>query len=184
MFRIFGNGTILFSVYAVSFRRGLVAVAVILAVPTLIHHNRILAAHPDAFTIVNIVLTFAFDLFIVVAIFRRIFTQARANTETIFGALCIYLLIGFGFASIYEMLALVQAHAFYLEPALNLHLIPDRLDFIYYSFTTMTCLGSNNMTAVSAQARSVTAIESLLGVLYVAVLIARLMSAYRPSKVE
>ena len=42
----------------------------------------------------------------------------------------------------------------------------------------MTSLGVTGITPVSAQARSVTILEAILGVLYLAVLIARLMVGY------
>ena len=53
----------------------------------------------------------------------------------------------------------------------------NRFDLIYYSFGTMTCLGANGIAAVSNQARSLSLIEAILGVLYLAVLISRLVGA-------
>ena len=114
-------------------------------------------------------------------IFRHVFAKEQSNSETIFGALCIYLLVGFSFASAYGMVATFQPNAFYLDPRTNLHIVPDRFDFIYYSFGTMTSLGAAGITPVSPQARSVSVLKAILGVLYLAVLIARLMGAYRPN---
>ena len=131
--------------------------------------------------VILLLFSFAFDLFIVVVIFRRVFTRDQPNSETIFGALCIYLLVGFSFASMYRMVATVQPNAFYLDPRINLHTAPERFDFIYYSFGTITALGAAGVTAVSGQARSLTVIETIIGILYLAVLIARLMGAYRPA---
>jgi hypothetical protein len=178
-FRVLGSVVIVLSVYAVSFRRSLVIIALLLAIPTV--WQRVLPTRADAslFSILNIVLSFVFDAFIVVVIFRRVFARDQPNSETIFGALCIYLLVGFSFASIYGMLATVQPNAFYLDPRINLHAVPDRFDFIYYSFGTITALGAAGITAVSGEARSVTVIEAIIGILYLAVLIARLMGAYR-----
>jgi uncharacterized membrane protein len=76
------------------------------------------------------------------------------------------------------MVAAIQPKAFYLDPQTNLHAVPNRFDFIYYSFATMVSLGAGGITAVSAPARSLSVIEAIIGVLYLAVLIARLMSAY------
>ena len=114
-----------------------------------------------------------------VSIFRRVFSHVRITSETIFGALCIYLLNGMSFASIYGLVSDLQPHAFRLDPALNLHTIPDRFDFIYYSFGMMTQLGAAGIAAVTDQARSVSVIEAILGQLYLAVLISRLVGAYR-----
>ncbi len=117
---------------------------------------------------------------IVVIIFRHVLAEQAPTSETIFGALCIYLLVGFTFAGVYGLVAAVQPNAFYLDPRANLHTVPDRFDLIYYSFATMTSLGAAGITPVSPQARSFSILEAILGVLYLAVLIAGLIGAYRP----
>lgn len=178
-FRVVGGAGILIAVYAIRLRRTLLLVALLLAVPALFERMLLRQPHPGFLSILNIVLSFAFDVFIVVVIFRRVFTNDQPNSETVFGALCIYQLVGFTFASIYGMVAAIQPKGFYLDPLTNLHSIPDRFDFIYYSFATMTSLGAAGITPVSAPARSLSVIEAILGVLYLAVLIARLMDAYR-----
>ena len=105
-------------------------------------------------------------------------SPGQPNSETIFGALSIYLLIGFAFASVYGVVDLLQPHAFYLNLLTNIHGRPDRLDFIYFSFATMTSLGAAGITPVSGEARRVSVIEAVVGVLYLAVLISRLVGAY------
>jgi hypothetical protein len=40
------------------------------------------------------------------------------------------------------MVAAIQPKAFYLDPLTNVHAIPNRFDFTYYSFATMTSLGA------------------------------------------
>ena len=82
------------------------------------------------------------------------------------------------------MLATFQPNAFYLDPHTNLHATPDHFDFVYYSFGTMTSLGAAGITPVSGQARSITIVEAILGVLYLAVLITRLMGTYRNNSTD
>jgi hypothetical protein len=178
-FRVLGSAAILLAVYAAKLRRSALILVLLLAVPAVYQHIQLPKPSAVSFAIINMVLSFIFDLFVVVVIFRHVFSRDRANSETIFGALCIYLLVGFTFASIYGMVAFFQPNAFYLDPHLNPHLIPDRFDFIYYSFGTMTSLGAAGVVPVSAQARSVSILQAIIGVLYLAVLIARLMVAYR-----
>lgn len=178
VFRLLAVIITVLSVYAVSFHRTLVIIALALAIPDLIRRTEILQLDTSVFSILTTCLTFFFDAFIIVVIFRRVFVHGRANSETIFGALCIYLIVGFSFSSIYGLLALVQKHAFYLSAESNLRSVPNRFDFIYYSFGTMTSLGTPGITAVSDQARSISVMEAMLGLLYIAVLIARLMEGY------
>jgi hypothetical protein len=178
-FRVMGGLIVALSVYVVSFGRGLAIVAVLLAIPAMVQHVLIPGLTAGLFPIVNLVLSFTFDVWIVVSIFRRVFSNVRITSETIFGALCIYLLNGMSFASIYGLVSDLQRSAFFLDPAVNRHTIPDRFDFIYYSFGMMTQLGAAGITAVSDQARSISVIEAILGQLYLAVLISRLVASYR-----
>jgi Ion channel len=181
-FRIFASAAILLSIYAAKLRRSLLFLALALAIPAILQRILVPLANPSVLSISNMVLSFAFDIFVVVVIFRHVFSKDEANSEAVFGALCIYLLVGFSFSSVYGMLARVQPNSFYLDPHTNLHLIPDRFDFIYYSFGTMTSLGATGIAPVSAEARAVTILEAILGVLYLAVLIARLMLGYTRQK--
>ena len=179
VFRLVGSVGILLTVYAINLRRTLLLCALLLAIPALLQKLRIFRHEAGALSILTIVLSFAFDVFVVVMIFRRVFTSERPSSETIFGAICIYLLAGFSFASIYGMIASLQPKAFYLDPMINSHALPTRFDFVYFSFATMTSVGAAGISAVSDQARSISIIEATLGVLYLAVLIARLIAAYK-----
>jgi hypothetical protein len=180
IFRFFGGAGMLFAVYAINLRRTLLFFVLLLAIPAEWHHIVQFRAEAGAVSILGIVLSFVFDTFIVVVIFRRVILEAQPNSETILGALCIYLLVGFSFASIFGMVAALEPRAFYLDPLVNAHAIPRRFDMVYYSFATMTSLGAVGITPVSDQARSLSVIEATIGVLYLAVLIARLVSGYRP----
>jgi len=178
-FRVIGSLTIVVSVYAANVHRSLLIFAVVLAIPALLERIVLPELNSHLFFIFNIVLTLVFDVVIVVIIFRHVLAAEQPTSETIFGALCLYLLVGFTFANVYGLLSAFQPNAFYLDPHTNLHAVPDRFDFIYYSFATMTSLGGAGITPVSAQARSFSILEAILGVLYLAVLIAGLIGTYR-----
>jgi ion channel len=179
VFRLLSCVIILLSIYAVSFRRSLVLFALVLSIPAMVERSQILRDHAGVLPVLNIALSFAFDIYIVVIIFRRVFGNEKPNAETVFGALCIYLLIGFSFASVYSWVARMQPHAFYLNPMTNVRTVPTRFDFIYYSFGSMTALGASGIIPISDQARSLSIIEAIIGVLYLAVLISRLMGTYK-----
>jgi len=179
-FRVIASFAVVVSVYAAKVHRGLLIFAVVLAIPALLERAVLPKVNAHSFSMFNIVLTLVFDVVIVVVIFRHVLAAEQPTSETIFGALCLYLLVGFTFASVYGMLVAFQPDAFYLDPRTNLHGVPDRFDFIYYSFCTMTSLGAAGITPVSSQARSFSILEAILGVLYLAVLIAGLIGAYRP----
>lgn len=179
-FRVIGSFAIVVSVYAANVHRSLLVFAIVLAIPALFERAVLPKVNAHSFSIFNIVLTLVFDVVIVVVIFRHVLAAEQPTSETIFGALCLYLLVGFSFASVYGLIAAFQPNAFYLDPLTNLHNVPDRFDLIYYSFCTMTSLGAAGITPVSSQVRSFSILEAILGVLYLAVLITGLIGAYRP----
>ena len=181
-FRILGALIIFLTVWAVTFSRGLLLLVIALAIPSILQHLFFHPHAPGTLPFVNRVLSIGFDLLIIGIISRHIFHTEKPDSETIFGALCIYLLLGFTFASIYSAIANRVGAAFYLTPTVNLHAVPDRFDFLYFSFGTLTELGTPGITAVAPLARSVSLLEAILGILYMAVLISRLINAYRATK--
>jgi Ion channel len=179
-FRVIGSFAIIVSVYAANVHRSVLVLAVVLAIPALFERILLPELNSHSFNMFNMALTLVFNVVIVVLIFRHVLAAEQPTSETIFGALCLYLLVGFSFASTYGLITAVQPNAFYLDARMNVHNIPDRFDLIYYSFATMTSLGAAGITPVSSQARSFSILESVLGVLYLAVLITGLIGAYRP----
>jgi voltage-gated potassium channel Kch len=55
---------------------------------------------------------------------------------------------------------------------------------IYFSFITLSTVGYGDITPLSRAARWLAAIEAMTGLLYVAVLIARLVSLYSNAKAD
>lgn len=61
---------------------------------------------------------------------------------------------------------------------MNLHTTIQYSDITYYSFGSMTSLGSAGIIPVTPQVRSLTVVEAILGLLYLAVLVSRLVGMY------
>jgi Ion channel len=170
------------SIYAVSFRRSTLIIALLFAIPVVFHRTVLSDSTGGKIALAGLMLGVAFDIFVVVVIFRRVFTTRDVTAQTIFGAVSIYLMVGYSFVRVYRFTVTLQPGAFYLDPVLNHHAIPDRSDLIFYSFATMTSLGAAGISPVTAQARSLSVIEAILGILYLGVLVSRLIAVYRPSE--
>jgi hypothetical protein len=80
----------------------------------------------------------------------------------------VYVLIGGAYALVYEIVDLASPGALSLPPERR-----NDFEYVYFSITTLTSVGSGNVVPVSAVARLMVMLESLTGQLYVAVLIAR-----------
>ena len=103
----------------------------------------------------------------------------KVTTNTISGALCFYLLLGVIWASLFTAMETLQPGSFLFEGE-SMSLRSDNLygDFIYYSFVTMTTLGYGDIAPSSHPARALSSLEAVMGQLYIAVLIARLVGLH------
>jgi hypothetical protein len=123
------------SVYAVSFRRMTWIVALIVAVPVSLHlipHGYEIPLAPSKLQLAGTILSIALDTFIIVVIFKRVFQTREVNADAIYGAVSIYLLVGFAFARVYGILVAFERGAFYLDPLLNRHSVATLSDLTYY----------------------------------------------------
>lgn len=119
--------------------------------------------------------------FVLVAgkIVGSIFRAQEINWDTICGAICGYLLLGVAWALVYSMMYAANPEAFQIDDAIQTQM--EQVDysrnvFIYYSFVTLTTVGYGDLTPLSMPARTLSWVEALTGQLYLAVLIAGLIS--------
>jgi hypothetical protein len=115
---------------------------------------------------------------VTVALLRYVLDYRVITTDKVFGAVAAYVLIALTFACLFSLLDLVQPNAFYISQANN----PDgKLSWpeaMYFSFTVLTSTGFGEITPVTDTARSLIIIEQVLGVMFVAFLVARLANLY------
>ena len=67
-----------------------------------------------------------------------------------------------------------QPGAFTINPANDIYWRVTWWDLLYFSFTTLTSTGYGEITPVTSHARSLVMLEQITGVMYVALLVARL----------
>ncbi len=163
------------AMYALSDHRKWWLFGLVLATPSLIHHLSHRPELTSRFDVFGLACSVVFDIFMTVFILYVIFGHETIRRETIFGALSGYLAIGFAFANLYRLMVRYQPASVYLDPVVNAHRIAQRADLIYYSFATMTCMGASGMVPANSYSRALTSFESVIGVMYLAVLVARLI---------
>ncbi len=122
----------------------------------------------------------AFHLWITALVFREVFGARRVGVDTLAGAACVYLLLGMAFAACFAWLETVSPGSFAIPEGQGK--TPPWADLLYASFVTLTTLGYGDVTPESGPARSLEILESVVGVLYVAVLVARLVSLYEAER--
>jgi Ion channel len=105
-------------------------------------------------------------------VLAQTFRAGPVNVHRIQGAVAAYLLLGLAWALAYELVALRATGAFSGTGPTG----PGRHPFIYFSFVTLTTVGYGDVTPVHPVARSLAVTEALVGQLYPAILLARLVS--------
>lgn len=93
------------------------------------------------------------------------------TTRRIEGAIAVYLLLGFTWAHAYELVVLWHPGAF--TGAVEAR---GSLPWTYYSFVTLTTMGYGDIMPVHPLARALAVLEALTGQLYLAIMLARLVS--------
>lgn len=101
----------------------------------------------------------------------RTFSEGPITIHRIQGAVVVYLLIGLIFASLYHSIYMLNGEAAFKGLSSS-----DRKEFMYFSLTTLTTVGYGDISAAIASGRSLSNLEALVGQLYPAILIARLVS--------
>jgi hypothetical protein len=105
---------------------------------------------------------------------REVFASGNITYHRIVGAILLYLIFGLTFVALFTFVGLIVPHSFSgLSFEDNLAL-PTNL--IYFSFATLTTTGYGDIVPILPIARSLCNLESIIGQLYPATLLARLVS--------
>ena len=174
---------ILSAVFTVSQRRITVVVAWVLAALAIIAYVADSLNSSMWLSVARHVLSIAVLVYTIVLILTYLFASERVTLNTIYASLCAYLLIGLLWAVVYSFIDLLQPGAFAGAAVddgsvLNMRFGTGSVEPIYYSLVTLTTLGYGDITPMTAPARMFSAIEAVLGQLYIAVLVARLVGLH------
>ena len=119
-----------------------------------------------------------FFLFITGTITDHILRSEEVSADTLYGAVCVYLLLGLLWASIYGFLEYVSPGIIFVTNNTDIvdHLTSNEI--IYYSYTTLTTLGYGDIISLTPEGRIVSVLEAIVGQLFIAFLVARLVAIY------
>jgi len=163
------------SIYAVSIKKGATLIAILLALPKLASTwASSFITHP-LLLLFDSIFGIIFIAYIIVLILRHIFRQDDVTLETIYGAIVVYILIGIMWFFLYNLTEFLHPLSFSMAADLTAE---SRKALFYFSFVTLTTLGYGDITPISAPARSLAMLEAIVGQMYIAVLIARLVGIH------
>lgn len=178
-FNFFILAALVFSVCAIGNTRARLFWGVVLGVPCLIA-GAVSTAIKDSFFITLFYGSAAlFFTVIALALLRDIFKESSVNTNHLLSAICIYLCIAIIWSMLYGLVAIYHPQSFNIahhDSAAQIN------DLVYFSIVTLSTLGYGDITPLSNAAKSLVAVEALLGQIYLTVLVARLVGLHIANK--
>lgn len=166
------------SVLAVGGRRGSLAGMALLMLPAFLARAGNLF-RPDLVPAWPfLALAIGFLIVVVARLFRFILTAPRVNGEVLCAGIANLLLLGLLWGFAYELVAQVNPRAFLFNSPPGVEETMTRMNAIYFSFVSLSTVGYGDILPVSGVARMLATLESMTGMLYGAVLIARLVALY------
>ena len=112
-------------------------------------------------------------------LFREIFKTKIIDSHIISSAISIYVLVGIFWYLLFMFLLMIDPDSFYIR---NFNPEMVSIDMIYFSFTTLTTLGYGDITPVSYTAKMWSITEAMMGVMFLAVMISRVVSLFGSKK--
>jgi voltage-gated potassium channel len=111
------------------------------------------------------------------AIFDRFNSMPQITRSVIAEAFICYLILAIAFFQLYWILNQLLDHAFNQEIPVS-----QTSTLLYFSMITLSTVGYGIIAPINPYVRLVAAFESMIGIFYVAVVVARLVSSYRPER--
>ena len=173
---------LLSAVLAVANRRRNLAVGLLLAVPALagrwINHLHPHLVPAPVFLFAGIGLV----AFVVFNLLQFVLHASSVDVEVLCASISAYLMLGLIWTMAYWLVDYLTPEAFAFNTTTGTKQTMEGFNAFYFSFVTLSTVGYGDITPVSKIARMLAALEAMTGLLYVAVLIARLVGLYSAPK--
>ncbi|KFN51408.1 potassium channel family protein [Arenimonas composti] len=117
-----------------------------------------------------------FHAFVCVCLLRYILRDEVMTLDELFAAAGCYVLMAFVFAYVYALVERYSPGSFAVASDTDPVLLTSWFELLYFSFTALTSVGFGDITPVNNHARSLVMIEQMVGVLYLALIISRLVA--------
>jgi voltage-gated potassium channel len=173
---------LLAAVGAVGGRRRTLVIAILLVAPALFLRW---FAHiwPDFVPLgLSHLASFVFVVFVIMHLFRFVMTAPSVNEEVIYAAVSVYLLIAVAWAFLFRMLAHADPDAFAFTVPQATGNKMQGFTAMYYSVGSLSSVSFGDIMPVSNVARMLVLLEAVVGLFYMTIMIARLVSLYTSSK--
>jgi hypothetical protein len=173
---------LLAGIYAVSSRKGVIPIVVMVGLAALMVHWFVFVTDWDRLALFGAEITGILFFGLIGFLLLQDILSRKGNVSwpLINGALSVYLIMGIVFAFAYSLLHTITPDAFTGA---------DKIDgagfhnFVYLSYVTLTTLGYGDVTPMRPIAASLVTLEAVVGQIYLTVLVARLVGMHITAEV-
>ena len=173
LFRLLAVIVFCTSLYSVMGRGRITTIAFLLGFPAIVVRLIRLVEHRPLYRLTDECLGVVFLVFITSVLVWSILSRPDVTGDTLAGAVSAYLLIGITFGVAYMIIHGLIPDSFRDSVDPGRHFTP--ADFTFFSFVTLTTVGYGDIVPWTSHARSLAIIESVIGIMYPALLISRLV---------
>lgn len=153
-------------------RRILRIALALIPLATLLAIAFVLIGNDETAFIVNKLLTILLVVVAPVAILKRLVEHPVISLNTFYGAVCVYLLIAMFFATLYGLIATISGDQFFAQLSGVAPKDTPAVDYLYFSFVTITTTGYGDFTAATSVGRMTAVLEAIFGQLYLITVVA------------
>jgi voltage-gated potassium channel len=133
--------------------------------------------HDSRLELGALILNVIFYSFLVIELLRFIINSKQVDKNILSASACVYMLFGVIWCFIYATLDHFQPDSILSSSG---HLIFDDLSkYLYFSFVTLTTLGYGDISPSTKLAQSWVILQAVIGQLYLALIVARLVGLYK-----
>ena len=172
---IFITWMLIASVLAVSQKKRYLIIGVLLTLPMITSTWGHYFVRSQVVIILNDSFGIIFFAYTTIVILTYVLRERNISAEVIQAAILVYLLAAVTWSYGYSLLEEIHPESFSVVKGL---LADRRLIFLYYSFVTITTLGYGDITPITSTGSSLAIVEAVMGQIYIAVLVARLVGVH------
>jgi hypothetical protein len=151
------------------------AVALLLAVPTVAFKYQAQQSGVPVDNAVALGFGAAFYAFSLAHLLEYVLRRDVMTADKLYGAVAVYIMLGAFWAFLYGVAQYVYPGAFALHGSAKML---DTSELLFFSFVVLTSTGFGDIVPLLIQTRFLAILEAISGVMYVAILIARLTGVY------
>jgi hypothetical protein len=117
-------------------------------------------------------------IYAILLIFPYLIHSEKIGAEEVFALITLYILLGLTWTIIFQVIEWNSPGSFYMFVPENVLNEVSWEDFLFFSFTTLTTLGYGDIIPLSTQARSLSILEAISGVVFLAIMGSRIIGLY------